>query len=43
LFIGKNDYPTINELKSYILAKKNNYVFSIEDDIIRIYNTPQNE
>jgi len=38
LFIGKNDYPTIEELKAYVLAKKINYIFNIEDDIIRIYN-----
>lgn len=37
LFIGKNDYPTIEELKNYILYKGNNYKFNIEDDIIRIY------
>lgn len=35
MFIGENDYPTIQELKNYILSKRNNYIFNVEDDIIR--------
>ncbi len=37
LFVGQNDYPKIDELKAFVAAKKNNYEFNIEDDIIRIY------
>ncbi|KAB2852635.1 MAG: class I SAM-dependent methyltransferase [Ignavibacterium sp.] len=37
LFIGQNDYPTIEALKKYILSKKTNYMFNIEDDIIRVH------
>lgn len=36
LFIGKDDYPTLDELKEFVLAKKNNLTFSVEDDVIRI-------
>lgn len=36
LFIGKDDYPTLDELKDFVLAKKNNLTFSVEDDVIRI-------
>lgn len=37
MFIGKNDYPTIQEVKEFALSRKNNYLFNVEDDIIRIY------
>lgn len=35
LFVGKNDYPTIDELKSYMLSKNSAYLFSVENDIIK--------
>lgn len=34
-FIGKADYPTVAELKAYILKKDDRYRFEIKDDIIR--------
>ena len=36
LFNGKNDYPTLNALRTYINQKKPNYVFQVNYDIIRI-------
>lgn len=38
LFTGKNDYPSVEELKNYVLSKKNYYSFEVENDIIRIYH-----
>jgi hypothetical protein len=37
LFIGENDYPTIEELKKYILSKNNSLTVNIIDDIIRVF------
>lgn len=37
LFNGQNDYPQIDELEKFVLQKKSNYKFAVEDDIIRIY------
>jgi len=34
-FIGKNDYPTIDELKKYFEKKKMKYKFEVAHDIIR--------
>ncbi|HRI48218.1 MAG TPA: hypothetical protein PK559_14010 [Ignavibacteriaceae bacterium] len=36
LFIGKDDYPTLDELKEFVFAKKSNLTFSVDDDVIRI-------
>ncbi len=36
MFVGKNDYPTIQKLKDFVFSRKNNYLFNVEDDIIRI-------
>ena len=36
-FVGKNGYPTMEELKNYIKAKKPNYVFECKEDIIRVH------
>ena len=36
LFVGKNDYPTIAELKSFVSKINPNLSFEIENDIIRI-------
>ena len=33
-FTGKGDYPTVKEVKDYILSKNSNYSVCIEDDII---------
>ncbi len=35
LFVGKYDYPTIDELTSYIRSKEPKYTVKVEDDIIR--------
>jgi hypothetical protein len=40
LFIGKRDYPTIDQLDAYIKEKNRNYKISIESDII-ILTIPQ--
>jgi hypothetical protein len=37
MFVGKNDYPTIQQLKDFIFSMKKNYLFNVEDDIIRIF------
>lgn len=36
LFIGKNDYPTIDELKAFVQAKKPNYTMEVANDSIRL-------
>ncbi len=36
LFIGKHDYPTINELTNYIKEIDKNYSVTVEQDIIRV-------
>ena len=35
-FIGKQDYPTIEELQRYFVDKNINHSFEVKDDIIRI-------
>ena len=37
MFIGKNDYPTLKELKNLVSEKKPNYYFIVKKDIIRIH------
>ncbi len=37
LFNGENDYPELNELRTYILDKKPNYRFEVDNDIIKVY------
>ncbi|MFX1338887.1 MAG: FkbM family methyltransferase, partial [Promethearchaeota archaeon] len=37
LFIGKNDYPTIKEVKELLMKKKSNWVLEVSNDIIRIH------
>jgi hypothetical protein len=37
LFVGQNGYPTIDELKKYVLSVKSDYAFLVEDDIIKIF------
>jgi hypothetical protein len=36
-FVGENGYPTMEELKNYIEAKKLNYVFECKEDIVRVH------
>jgi hypothetical protein len=40
LFVGKDDYPTLEFLKSYIAILHSSFNFEVKDDIIRI--TPSN-
>ena len=37
-FAGANDYPTIEELKSFVYKNDANWDIEIKDDIIRLYN-----
>jgi len=36
-FVGRNDYPTEEELREFILKNRPNWVFEIKDDIIRTH------
>lgn len=36
LFIGKNDYPTVENLTKYVQSKKSDYNISVENDCIRL-------
>ena len=33
-FVGKNDYPTLGELKAFVMDKRPDYSFEVTDDII---------
>ena len=35
-FVGENDYPTIEELRKYIINRNSEYSISVKDDIIRV-------
>lgn len=37
LFTGKNDYPTIHELKRLVMKNGKNRTFEVKDDMIRIF------
>lgn len=37
LFVGKNDYPKMEELRSYVAAKQPSYTVNVENDSIRIF------
>lgn len=37
MFIGRNNWPTIKEIKDLILIKRPDMIFEVKDDIIRIY------
>jgi hypothetical protein len=39
LFIGKNDYPKLEDLKYYVLRNNAKYRFEIENDVIKILPT----
>jgi hypothetical protein len=36
LFVGENDYPTIDELKEYLAKHRNDYALTVETDSIRL-------
>ena len=42
-FIGKNGYPTTQELRSLVLSQKRDYWFEVKNDIIRIYQDSKNK
>jgi hypothetical protein len=37
LFTGRNDYPTLEELRNLVLDRYRHYIFEVEDDIIRTH------
>ncbi|MGD8787327.1 MAG: hypothetical protein PVJ60_07880, partial [Phycisphaerales bacterium] len=37
-FVGKNDYPTIEALKKFILKVCPGWVFRVKEDIIRVHS-----
>jgi hypothetical protein len=37
LFVGQNDYPTLEQLRSFVFERRPGYVFETENDIIRIH------
>ncbi len=36
-FVGKDGYPRMEDLKRYVLTRKPDLIFKVEDDIIRIH------
>ena len=42
VFIGKNDYPTIDEVKQLVFSYVPDWTFMVKDDIIRIYKKFKN-
>ena len=38
LFIGRNDYPTLQALKEFVLHLRPGWVFEVENDIIRTHS-----
>ena len=40
LFIGKNDYPSIEKVKNLVFKYHQDWSFIIKDDIIRIHSRP---
>jgi len=37
-FNGKDDYPTIEEVRGFIFGKQHDWVFEVRNDIIRIHH-----
>jgi hypothetical protein len=37
LFVGQNDYPTLEQLRKFVFERLPGYVFEVENDIIRIH------
>ncbi len=37
MFTGENDYPAVQDIKDLVFSRKKNYLFDVEDDIIRIF------
>ena len=40
MFIGKNDYPSIEKIKNLVFKNHKDWLFIIKDDIIRIHSRP---
>jgi hypothetical protein len=36
LFVGTHDYPKLTELESFVVGRRPNYIFSVENDSVRI-------
>jgi hypothetical protein len=36
-FVGQNDYPTLEQLRTFVLKRHPDWVFEVENDIIRIH------
>lgn len=36
-FVGKNDYPTLEKLRTFVLKRHHDWVFEVENDIIRTH------
>lgn len=36
-FVGKNGYPTIEQVKEYIIERRADWIFDVKDDIIRTH------
>ena len=41
LFIGENDYPAIDSLRSFVKSRYPGHIFEVMEDIIRIYPEPR--
>ncbi len=39
-FVGKDGYPTLDQLRNLILAIRPEWTFEVEDDIVRAYAAP---
>ncbi len=39
-FIGQNDYPTIDELRKFVLSRRPDWVFEVTDNIMRCHPRP---
>jgi hypothetical protein len=37
LFVGHNDYPTMEQLRSFVFKRRPDYVIEVENDIIKIH------
>jgi hypothetical protein len=37
LFVGQNDYPTLEELRNFVFERRPGYVVEVENDIVRVH------
>jgi hypothetical protein len=37
VFVGQNDYPTLEQLRTFVLKRHPDWAFEVENDIIRIH------